>query len=193
MALTAEEFEGQTVKSLKTLLAKQIGVPRFRQRWLSEDHSELSEEALATACDVQLIVLDFVQTDVAEIVRLFYSCKRNLLEEVEEPMRKPLDPNVTSIYAIWMTPLHVAAVSGHVDCVALLLEAGSYKDAVDVLGRTALHFAAEEDHLEVVRLLLEVEADRDVVDEDGMTVLGLAEHKGHLEIVNLLKAELGSQ
>ena len=27
MALTAEEFEGQSVKSLKTLVAKQIGVP----------------------------------------------------------------------------------------------------------------------------------------------------------------------
>ena len=84
MALAAAEFEGQTVKSLKTLVAKQIGVPRFRQRWLSEDHIELQEDSLVSASDVQVVVQDFVRAEDGEVQNLFDACEGNLLEQVDE-------------------------------------------------------------------------------------------------------------
>ena len=58
---SAEEVEGKTVKSLKTLVGKQILVTRFCQKWLAEDQSELHDDALVTAslADVQLVVLNF--------------------------------------------------------------------------------------------------------------------------------------
>lgn len=37
------------------------------------------------------------------------------------------------------TPLMLAIMNGHVDCVHLLLEKGSTADAADLRGRTALH------------------------------------------------------
>ena len=94
MALTTEEFEGQSVKSLKTLVAKQVGVPRFRQRWLSKDHTELPEDAFVSASDVQLLVLDFVEAEAGEVQKLFDACEYNDLDQVDELLRKPLNPNV---------------------------------------------------------------------------------------------------
>ena len=96
MALTAEEIDGQQLKSLKTLVAKQIGVPRFWQRWLSEDHNELGEEAFVIPSDVQLVVLDFVQAENGDAAKLRDACERNLLEEVEELLRKPMNPNMVA-------------------------------------------------------------------------------------------------
>ena len=53
------------MKLLKIALAKQLGVTRFRQRWLKEDHTELKDDAVVPCCDVQLVVLPFVQTNHA--------------------------------------------------------------------------------------------------------------------------------
>ena len=64
------------MKSLKTLVAKQVGVPRFRQRWFGEDHTELKEDALVSASDVQLAVLDFAEAEDREVQKLFDACIR---------------------------------------------------------------------------------------------------------------------
>lgn len=42
------------------------------------------------------------------------------------------------------TPLMLAIMNGHVDCVHLLLEKGSTADAADLRGRTALHRGVSE-------------------------------------------------
>ena len=213
----AEEFEGQSVKSLKTLIAKQIGVPRFRQRWVSEDHAELQEDSLVSASDVQLVVLGFVQADFDEINELFDACERNLPDTVEKLLRKPFNPDMTILKNEFsQTALHVAARSGSVECLALLLEAGADKDAffrfrprrnacfmapsrsagserqlVQRLnpagGTTALHAAAEFGHLQVVRLLLEAGAKKDV-SELQETTLVVAARNGHWQVVDLLRA-----
>ena len=184
MALTAEEFEGQTVKALKTLVAKLIGVPRFRQRWLSEDHTELQEDSLVSASNVQLVVVDFVPADDEEVEKLFHACSCNLLEQVDELLRKPLNPNVAD--AKDSTALHFAAVSGDVECVALLLEAGANKDAANSRGETALHLTSICGHLEVVRLLVEAGCDKDASNSKGSTALSLAAWHGHKEVELLL-------
>ena len=201
VALTAEEFEGQQVKSLKTLVAKQIGVPRFRQRWLSEDHTELGEDAFVIPSDVQLVVLDFVEAEDGDAAKLRYACERNLLEEVEELLRKPMNPNMidVSFHGDRRTALHSAAENGHEEVVSLLLESGADKDAADLSGYTALHFAAGALHprtdrtplaplgdKEMVRLLLAAGVDKDVAGSGGMTALHWAAANGDNEIVQLL-------
>ena len=175
MAFTAEKFDGQTVKSLKKLVAKQIGVPRFRQRWLSEDHSELKDDAFVSASNVQLVVLDFVQADDEEVEELLDACSCNLLEQVDELLRKPLNPNVVDEHNL--TALHHAAGLGNVECAALLLEAGANKDA-STGGMTPLDFAAKLCHAKIVKLLLEAGCDKEA----------LAAQYGHEKVEQLLAA-----
>ena len=193
VALTAEEFEGQTVKSLKTLVGKQIGVPRFRQRWLGEDHTELSEDAFVIPSDVQLVVLDFAQAEDGDAEKLRDACEKNLLDEVEELLRKPMNPKMidkTVFYTLRTghkrTALHSAAENGHEEVVSLLLEASADKDAAISHGTTALHFAAGGGHVRVVRLLLESGADKDAAISDGWTALHWAAKNGLNEVVQLL-------
>ena len=195
-ALTAEEFEGQTVKSLKTLVAKQIGVPRFRQRWLSEDHIELQDEAVMVASDVQLVVLDYVQAEDGDVEKLFDACKRNDVDQVDELLRKPLDPSVTGFptgMPLFLTALHHAAEYGHVECIDLLLDAGADKDALSSAEQTALHRAAGAGHLEVVRLLLEAGVDKNVVDCCGRKACDMPAVMQMVEAVQLWETEASSR
>ena len=166
-------FEGKSVRSLKTLLAKQIGVSRFRQRWLSEDHTELQDDdIISTASDVQLLLLDFVASEDEDVRKFLMACYENRLEQVEELLQKPLNPevileinhavidvrgaivhNIINIKIEKGTALHAAARLGHVECVALLLEAGARKDVVDFQGKTALEVAASNGHSDIVELM----------------------------------------
>ena len=187
MALKTKDFEGQTVESLKTLVAKQIGVPRFRQRWLSEDHSELQEASMVSASDVQLVVLDFVQPEELQVKEFFRACDVNDLEEVEALLRKPLNPNLRGDRK-GTTALHIAAGSGHVECCALLLEAGGNKDQATRRGTTPLHVAAWNGHPKVVSFLLEVGVNKDSVELQGTTALHCAAWAGHQEVLCLLLA-----
>ena len=190
MTLTADDFEGKTVRSLKTLVFKQIGVSRFRQRWLSEDHAELQDDDFVTPSDVQLVVLPFVQSEDEEVNelkwRLRFEIRMNNSDGVENLLRKPLNPDHDSSQDP-QTALHMAAECGHVECVALLLEAGADKDLANFEGKTALHLAAQRGFSEVVKLLLEAGADKDTATyDDGQTALHVAAGNGHLEVVKLL-------
>ena len=197
VAFDDREFNIQTVRVLKTLAAKQIGVSRFRQRWLCRDHTELSDDTIMmTAGDVQLIVLDFVQAEDGEFQKLFEHCKSNNVDQVDELLRKPLDPNVMFVDRMCvdegghefrgMTALHVAALSNSVECVALLLDAGADKDARDlVFGVTVWHVAVARNHLEVMGLLLEAGEDPDAV-LSGRTALHFTAQQGIPEMVRLL-------
>lgn len=91
------------------------------------------------------------------------------------------------------TALYLAALSGNIDVVQLLLDAQA--DAVDTsyVGRTALHLAAWYGHVPVVKILLDADTTRktdiDDRDEDGRTALHLATDKGHIDVVELLLHE----
>mmetsp|Transcript_11434 Transcript_11434/g.21613 ORF Transcript_11434/g.21613 Transcript_11434/m.21613 type:complete len:275 (+) Transcript_11434:70-894(+) len=59
------------------------------------------------------------------------------------------------------SPLHAAAMHGHADCVALLLESGSFMVGDrDQTGATAMAYACENGHLRVVQLLSSYGAQR---------------------------------
>eukprot|EP00906_Rhabdomonas_costata_P034206 RCo048159 len=88
------------------------------------------------------------------------------------------------------TPLHCAAVQGHLDIVRLLVEEWDVDPGIlTATGRSSLSLAAEAGHLRTVEVLYELwlppDKGRDV-DEDGCTPLHYAARMNHTAVVQLL-------
>ena len=125
-------------------MAKQIGATRFQQRWLTEDHTELQDDAVAPCCDVQLVVVDFVQADEGEMEQLISACRENRPDELVDLLRKPLNPcgaqerRVFFPFGTW----YLAAEKGRPSQVETP-EAGRDAADIDALLSKALHEAAD--------------------------------------------------
>lgn len=79
------------------------------------------------------------------------------------------------------TPLHLAAINGHSECVGILLESGANATLTDKNGRTALHWAAMKEHGICLAYLLH-KAGKDIIslrDNDDCTALNLANKNGN--------------
>ncbi|XP_058193018.1 ankyrin repeat-containing protein BDA1-like isoform X2 [Rhododendron vialii] len=90
------------------------------------------------------------------------------------------------------TPLHVAALRGHLDFTkALLARKPKLATELDSLRCSPLHLASAEGHVEIVRELLRVNTDVCIArDQDGRIPLHLAVMKGRVEVIlELLRAE----
>ena len=180
-----DELEGQSVKSVKIHLAKQIGVSRFRQRCFSGSVGhELHDDARLDDDELQLVVLAFKPPEDEQDQRLISACVWNRWEEVEVLLQQPLAPDTTDAFG--RTALHAAASNGHWRCLSLLLEAKAAQDKEQPQGLTALYLAAQNGHLEVVRVLLKAGADKEKVMPKGMTALHAAALNGHAEVAMLL-------
>jgi ankyrin repeat protein len=84
------------------------------------------------------------------------------------------------------TPLHRAAMYGHIEVVKLLLQEHSAEvNLKNIDGYTPLHLAALIGHLEEVRVLLEHSADSNLKNAGGDTPLHYTAGKGQVEIVEL--------
>lgn len=89
------------------------------------------------------------------------------------------------------SPLHLAALKGRVETVAMMLEHPVWKPMIselidypnERLKSTALRAAASRGHVEVAKLLLDRGASLDVVDANGRTPLYYACFKGHEAVV----------
>jgi hypothetical protein len=84
------------------------------------------------------------------------------------------------------TPLHLAAMGGHVEMSELLLSKGANAAADDRFGGTPLHRASHEGHKDVVELLLSKGMDATVKDKFGATPLHQASDRGRRDVVELL-------
>ncbi|XP_041006598.1 ankyrin repeat and SAM domain-containing protein 1A-like isoform X2 [Juglans microcarpa x Juglans regia] len=87
------------------------------------------------------------------------------------------------------TPLHIAALLGHVEFTgALLSKKPNLANEVDSQGRTPLHLASAEGHTEIVKALLrQTNAEICLVcDEDGRIPLHLAAMRGRMEVIKEL-------
>lgn len=85
------------------------------------------------------------------------------------------------------TPVAIATLLGHVDCVKLLLKAAADGNRVGRDGMGPLHLAVKADNLEITTVLLEsAQVDCNVVDARGHTPLLVAAADGRTRVVNLL-------
>jgi len=84
------------------------------------------------------------------------------------------------------TPLHRAALNGHVEGAEVLIQAGAAVDATDEKGQTPLHKAASGDHSEVPKVLIDAGASVDLSDEKEQTPLHRAAELGCPEVAGLL-------
>ena len=85
-----------------------------------------------------------------------------------------------------LTPLHVAAMAGRTETVAMLLSAGADPNAVADDGNAPLHFATIGGFTEVANALLSAGAEPDLKDGQGSAALHTAVNQGHAGIVKLL-------
>lgn len=83
--------------------------------------------------------------------------------------------------------LHSAAMQGHADAVALLLDNRAQVNRVADFENTALNMAASAGHTDVVRLLIERGADVCYKSAAG-TAGDIAQARGHQDLASLLKA-----
>uniref|UniRef100_A0A5F8GQS6 Ankyrin repeat domain 66 n=1 Tax=Monodelphis domestica TaxID=13616 RepID=A0A5F8GQS6_MONDO len=86
------------------------------------------------------------------------------------------------------TPLHWAAIKGHVDLTKLLVAYGARPCLVTDVGWTPAHFAAESGHLEVLKALHVLHAAIDAPDFFGDTPKRIAQIYGQEECMEFLES-----
>ncbi|XP_035543371.1 protein ACCELERATED CELL DEATH 6-like [Juglans regia] len=93
-----------------------------------------------------------------------------------------------SLTSFTETPLHIAALLGHLQFTkALLKRKPQLVEKVDSSGRTALHLASAEGHTQVVKALLQANMDMCLVsDQEKRIPLHLAAMRGHVEVIKEL-------
>uniref|UniRef100_A0A8C4NRL0 Ankyrin repeat domain 52a n=1 Tax=Dicentrarchus labrax TaxID=13489 RepID=A0A8C4NRL0_DICLA len=107
--------------------------------------------------------------------------------------RRGISPTLRTNLASELTPLMLAVLGGHTDCVHFLLEKGALPDAKDKRGSTALHRGAVLGHDDCVTALLEHKASALCRDVQGSTPLHYAASRGHTEILaSLVQATMAT-
>ena len=85
------------------------------------------------------------------------------------------------------TPLHLAAMIGHLKCIEILINAGANVDISSSDNRkTPMHIAALNGHATVVQMLIDAGADVNAKDDEGATPMKNAAQNGHKECVKLI-------
>eukprot|EP00438_Fugacium_kawagutii_P014801 Skav228790 [mRNA] locus=scaffold589:715744:719207:- [translate_table: standard] len=180
--------DGKCVVDLKKWIGAQMGYTRFRVRLLGETFELQDDMPLTVLPSVQLVILEFFPLNWALARLLLQTCHENCLQQVEKLLKKPFDPNLEGIDCNTL-PIHVAASSGHMEVVGLLLEARADIEATtSVEGLSALHCAAREGHVDVLKFLLRAGAAKDapMLDGEGATALHIGAQNGQLEVVQVL-------
>ncbi|EGB03521.1 hypothetical protein AURANDRAFT_14925, partial [Aureococcus anophagefferens] len=92
---------------------------------------------------------------------LYHAASRGWCEAITWLLEQGADVNV-GLPSLGWTPLHDAALQGHLDAAVLLLDADARVDVRNNYGNTALHNAAFDEHTNMLKLLLSRGASIDV-------------------------------
>ncbi|XP_030625731.1 serine/threonine-protein phosphatase 6 regulatory ankyrin repeat subunit C [Chanos chanos] len=125
---------------------------------------------------------------------LYVACQRGRSRCVELLLHHRASCLLTQPHYSW-SPLHVAAASGHADCVRILLlsvEKADFLNMTDTQGQTPLMLAVLGGHSECVKLLLERGALPNITDRKGRTALHRGAVMGREDCVAFLLAHNAS-
>lgn len=135
-----------------------------------------------------------LEQSLAEMEYTRSACSAAQNGEVDK-LRRLLERNPGALYhdgvdgRTGYTPLHYAARSGNVECVALLLQERAPVKARTTGGATPLMRAAYSGHTTVCTMLLRAGSEADAQDSDGDSPLHKAAQQQHSEtLAVLLKA-----
>lgn len=109
---------------------------------------------------------------------------QDLVYHIQHSGKSSLLPSSRSLKM--RAPIHMAAVRGHVDCLKVLIDAGSSLEVKDSEGHTPLHLAVANQHYRAVELLLSLKAKPDSKTRFDVTPLHLATSVGNTPCVELL-------
>jgi len=84
-------------------------------------------------------------------------------------------------------PLTMAAQTGNIEIIKMLLKAQAHIDAQDHRGETALITAVRRNHIEAAALLLSSDANRRLRNRDGETALSVARESRNKQMIMLLE------
>jgi len=158
--ITGYDKKGKVVSPARLLLG------------LAKD-ADQAKEWLEEKADARRKAFLFDRTTLSAEERAFFEAARdNKVEKLRELLPKiesinlacPPSARIPDVKD-YRTPLHVAAMQGHVAVVAFLLENGANPNLFfrnGGGGLTALHEAAQKGHLGVVKLLLEADANANI-------------------------------
>jgi uncharacterized protein len=113
----------------------------------------------------------------------------NDLQRVKTLIVRGLNINAVDYHG--RTALWWAAIGGHVECAAALIDAKADVDKADEEGEIPLHRASYNGRAECVRLLLQHKANVNALDKSGRSTLHYASFNGHLACLQILVAAGG--
>uniref|UniRef100_A0A8C9JPZ5 Ankyrin repeat domain 66 n=1 Tax=Panthera tigris altaica TaxID=74533 RepID=A0A8C9JPZ5_PANTA len=130
-------------------------------------------------------------TKMSDMTKLHQAVAVGDYSLVKKILKKGLcDPNYKDVDWNDRTPLHWAAIKGHVEVMQLLIEYGARPCLVTDVGWTPAHFAAESGHVNVLKILHALHAAIDAPDFFGDTPKRIAQIYGQTACVAFLeKAE----
>jgi len=154
-------------------------VPQAQFRWLTGyNHPEIARIINNTHADVETKDVKYGRTALASAVfRNQYDLARTLL--LANAAVDPVDNE-------GLTPLLLASIYGHAECVEVLIQFNANLESKDANQRTALMHACKSGYAGIARLLIQAGADIEAVDSESLTALMLTAAEGQLETLKLL-------
>lgn len=124
---------------------------------------------------------------LSDMTKLHQAVAAGDYNSVKKILKKGLcDPNYKDVDWNDRTPLHWAAIRGHMEVIHLLIQYGARPCLVTDVGWTAAHFAAESGHLNVLKALHALHAAIDAADFFGDTPKRIAQIYGQKDCVDFL-------